>query len=182
MAPRKLSPSVLAALGLSACVDGCEPEDLPIVGRLFEDGQGPEDTQPCLNVPAPVPPPVGPCLDMVADTGLPKPAPSPSPAPEEVQACLLIVLPDPVTQPAPVGPCLKIAQPPRVGPCLRMAPVRPLPQPSPSPVEPAGDPPEDDGAGDLDESSTRGDDVLAALIRDGILAEDVVARLSETDP
>lgn len=184
MAPRKLSPSVLAALGLSACVDGCDPEDLPIVGRLFEEDGG--DTQACLNVPAPQPPPievppedVGPCLEIAMDTGT-NPKPTPAPVPEDVQPCLLIVMPAPVTQPTPVGPCLKVVQPQRVqpervGPCLRMRPISPPPQPTPAPATP-----DNDGAGALEAGSTSGEQVLAALIRDGVLAEDVVARISDS--
>lgn len=103
MSPRKLSPSILAALGLSACVDGCDPADLPLVGVLFGDGgdDGGDGVHPCLKVAPclePVPtPPVGPCLEAPAvDTG----------------PCLEIAVPTPVTNPVPLHPCLRMVPPP----------------------------------------------------------------------
>jgi hypothetical protein len=170
MAPRKLSPSVLAALGLSACVDGCEPADLPVVGRLFDDGG--DDVAPCLKVaPIPVPPEdVGPCLEApMADTAQ-------RPSDREVHACLKVVMPTtPITKPAPVGPCLRMA-PPRVGPCLR---VRPPSYPPPTPSPP--NVPVDDGAGALEDDCPEPIDVLAALVDEGVLAPDVLDRLTRED-
>ncbi len=162
-----LPPAVLAALGLSACVDGCQPADLPILGRLFEEAA---DTQPCLSID-------------VVDTG--------------VGPCLSEVMPDPppVADPPPVGPCLSPPPPPpppqpRVGPCLS-----PVPQPPPPPVNvclapmiideaPTDDAPTDDGAGTLPEPPAEERDldapaVLQRLIRQQTLPADVLARLSD---
>ncbi|MEZ4322575.1 MAG: hypothetical protein R3F61_34225 [Myxococcota bacterium] len=120
MNPRKLSPAVLAALGLSACVDGCDPSDLPLVGSLFGDGQDDDTVGPCLNVM---------CLSQ----------PIPQPVDTGVQACLKVVEPEPVTQPIRVGPCLRMA-PPRPPNPTAPVPV-PVPDPAPAPAPPVPEPP-----------------------------------------
>ncbi|MCA9297933.1 MAG: hypothetical protein H6737_16930 [Alphaproteobacteria bacterium] len=107
---RRLPPAVLAALGLSACVDGCDPSDLPLVGDLFE----PVATHPCLSI-APVDtdqpvPEVHPCLSEIF----------------EVQPCLSDV-PDrlpPEDPPATV--CLSVEERPSPrGKCLTLLKIEP---------------------------------------------------------
>ena len=159
MRKKTLSPAVLAALGLTGCIDSCNPLE-PL--EFFRDGDD-DEVHPCLSMvvePDPeVEPPVHPCLSP------PRPPPDP-----------------------PIGPCLKIA-PPRVGPCLRMVMPRPVTQPAPSPgmdlelevgpcltdpFEPAIQPPEGDPSGS---AHHRSDDVVAKLISEGLLSADVVERL-----
>ena len=178
MSKRTLSPAILAALGLSACVDGCGPEELPLIGRLFQN-DGPEDA-------------VTPCLSPPLDTGPPPVAPGVPP----MHPCLKVALPP---QP-PVGPCLSppVTPPPpvRVGPCLRIAPKQ-KPVVSPIPVGPClelvpepiqqkclshievPDIPELGDQGSAPPSPKA--DVLAALVVGGVLPSDVLARIHEGD-
>lgn len=175
---RKLPPSILAALGLPACVDGCDPTDLPVVRDLFDDDE--PSMHPCLNVAMPRPAdtdepvlspvPIGPCLEM-----MPEP---------RVGPCLKM-------PPQPrVGPCLDFpapapTPPPRVGPCLRMMPDSPVPAEVPvhpclsvaPPEPPLPTPPDGDRSGSL---PTPRDLLLAKLAAEGILPQDVVDRVATT--
>ena len=189
--PKKsLPPAVLAALGLSACVDGCDPGALPIVGDWFDQG-GDTDIQPCLTVEIP------PCLSVIA----PQPV-SPEPP---VGPCLKVARPTPVIQPVPVGPCLELApdpkpqvmpcldfaepEPVRVGPCLRVARPRPPKGKCLSKIEPPvqpclSPPPAPPPPPTIPEAEQEGrvpspvQDVVAALIEEGVLPDDVRERLT----
>lgn len=153
MRKKTLSPAVLAALGLTGCIDSCNPLE-PL--EFFRDGNE-EEVHPCLSVmvePEPVPP-VHPCLsppvkpDPILDIG-----PCLKIAPPRVGPCLRMVMPRPVIQPVP-------DQDVEVGPCLsdRVEPAFPL---------------EGDPSGSVPQ---RSDEVVAKLISEGLLSADVVARL-----
>jgi len=179
MSKSKLPPAVLAALGLSACVDGCGPEDLPLVGRLFEHDAPDETVMPCLSLPP--------------DTGTPHPDAGDFPP---LHPCLKVAIPPqpPVTpclspplKPQPpirVGPCLRVAPtqkpvvtPMPVGPCLKMAP-EPAKQKCLSHIEALGLP-ESGDQGSLKPSPRA--DVLASLVIGGVLPSDVLDRIENKD-
>ncbi|MCB9677882.1 MAG: hypothetical protein H6737_22465 [Alphaproteobacteria bacterium] len=172
--PRKLSPALLAALGLTACTDGCHPSDLPLVGTLFDDG-GDDRVGPCLEMmPCLSPPPIdtdaGPCLNV--------------PEPEPPGLCLIARPAVPITQPIRVGPCLKIRRPepipePPVAPCLKpVAPPRPSVKPCLDfvvpPQAPLPTPAPDDQSGLVLPDRV---EVLATLLDSGILPPDVLDRI-----
>ncbi|MEZ4319769.1 MAG: hypothetical protein R3F61_19800 [Myxococcota bacterium] len=122
----RLPPAVIAALGLSACVDGCDPADLPLVGGLFRDGGEDEarptpEVLPCLSAidtgvrGSPDLPPVGPCLSVPPEVG-PCLSPVPQPPPPVRPPCLSVVRPPSPAPNPPVGPCLSEM---RIDPPLR---------------------------------------------------------------